>query len=376
MKNNWQTKKLGEVCDFIRGPFGGSLKKSTFVNDGFAVYEQSHAINDQFNKIRYFINEAKFKEMQRFEVEPGNLIMSCSGTMGKVAIIPKIIKKGIINQALLLFIPKKRLLNTFLKFWIESESFQDSLKAYSQGAAIQNVASVKILKVMAIPLPPLPEQRRIVAILDKAFTAIARAKETAKKNLANARELFESYLQSVFANPGDGWERKRFDEICVLQRGFDLPAHSRHEGNYPLVSSNGITDRINLWKVKAPGVITGRSGTIGNVHFVEENYWPLNTALYIKEFHGNHERYVYYFLKQFGLSKYSSGAGVPTLNRNNVHSERVCLPKTISEQHRIVTKLDSLFAETKRLEFIYQQKLYKVEELKQSILQKAFEGEL
>ncbi len=176
----------------------------------------------------------------------------------------------------------------------------------------------------------------------------------------NAKELFESYLQGVFdastrsANECEGWEEKRFDEICILQRGFDLPTRLRNEGDFPLVSSNGITDRIDLWKVKAPGVATGRSGTIGNVHFIKENYWPLNTALYIKEFHENFERCVYYFLKQFNLSKYSSGAGVPTLNRNNVHGELVWFPKSNTEQQTIVQKLDALSTETKKLEAIYQ----------------------
>jgi len=180
----------------------------------------------------------------------------------------------------------------------------------------------------------------------------------------------------VFENKGEGWEEKRFDEVCVLQRGFDLPTHSRFEGNYPLVSSNGITDRINEWKVKAPGVVTGRSGTIGNVHFIEEDFWPLNTALYIKHFHGNDERCVYYFLLQFDLGKYSSGAGVPTLNRNNVHSERVWFPVSKEEQKTIVRQLDALRAETQKLEAVYKKKIADLEELKKSILQKAFAGEL
>ena len=360
----------------FRGPFGGSLKKNIFKAEGYAVYEQQHAIYDQFDDIRYFIDESKFNEMKRFELHSGDLIMSCSGTMGKIAIVPENIKKGIINQALLKLSPSSKVSNVFLKLWMQSESFQDSLKEYSGGAAIQNVASVAILKQIEIPLPKIPEQQRIVSTLDQAFAAIAKAKANAEQNLRNAKELFESYLQGVFENKGENWVEKRFDEICVLQRGFDLPTHSRNEGNYPLVSSNGITDRIDQWKVKSPGVVTGRSGTIGNVHFIEEDYWPLNTALYIKEFHGNYERFIYYFLKQFDLGKYSSGAGVPTLNRNNVHGEMVWFPKSLSEQQTIVASLDTLSAETKRLEAIYQKKIVDLEELKKSVLQKAFNGEL
>ena len=99
--DEWPERKLGDLCGFVRGPFGGSLKKSIFVADGYAVYEQQHAIYDQFDEVRYFINEAKFREMKRFELAANDLIMSCSGTMGRVAIVPKGIKRGIINQALL-----------------------------------------------------------------------------------------------------------------------------------------------------------------------------------------------------------------------------------------------------------------------------------
>ena len=84
----WVETALGDVCGFVRGPFGGSLKKSIFVADGYAVYEQQHAIYNQFDDVRYFVGEAKFKEMKRFELLPNDLIMSCSGTMGRVAIVP------------------------------------------------------------------------------------------------------------------------------------------------------------------------------------------------------------------------------------------------------------------------------------------------
>jgi type I restriction enzyme S subunit len=97
----WVETKMGDVCNFVRGSFGGSLKKSIFVADGYAVYEQQHAIYDQFDEIRYFVDAEKFSEMRRFELLPNDLIMSCSGTMGRVAIVPERIKTGIINQALL-----------------------------------------------------------------------------------------------------------------------------------------------------------------------------------------------------------------------------------------------------------------------------------
>jgi len=263
----------------------------------------------------------------------------------------------------------------FFYHLLSSPLVNEQFHKLASGSVVKNISGDLVKKVV-LPIPPLPEQQRIVAILDEAFDAIAQAKANAEQNLKNAQELFESYLQSIFETKGEDWEEKRFDEVCILQRGFDLPTLSRNKGDFPLVSSNGITDRIDLWKVKAPGVVTGRSGTIGNVHFIEEDYWPLNTALYIKEFHGNYERFIYYFLKNFNLNKYSSGAGVPTLNRNNVHSEMVYFPRSVEDQQSIVAKLDALSEQTKKLESIYKQKLADLEELKKSILHKAFNGEL
>lgn len=264
--------------------------------------------------------------------------------------------------------------SSYLLWFFKTDEFKKQISG-GENTMINQVTRY-MLDEIRVSIPPLPEQQRIVAKLDQIFAAIDKAKANAEQNLKNAKELFESYLQEVFEKKGEGWEEKRFDEVCVLQRGFDLPTHSRFQGCYPLVSSNGITDRINEWKVKAPGVVTGRSGTIGNVHFIEEDFWPLNTALYIKEFYGNYERCIYYFLLQFGLRKYSSGAGVPTLNRNNVHSEKVRFPKSIKEQQAIVCQLDTLQSETQKLEAIYRKKLVDLEELRKSVLQKAFSGQL
>jgi len=197
--NNWQKQKLGDVCVFVRGPFGGSLKKNIFKPDGFAVYEQQHAIYDQFDNVRYFIDEIKFNEMKRFELRAGDLIMSCSGTMGKIAIVPENIKKGIINQALLKLSPSKKVYNSFLKLWMQSESFQNSLKEYAGGVAIQNVASVAILKNIEIPLPDLSEQKNIVQKVQAFSTETQKLEAVYQKKLDDLEELKKSVLQKAFA---------------------------------------------------------------------------------------------------------------------------------------------------------------------------------
>ena len=162
----WPLVGLGDVCYFKRGPFGGSLRKEIFVQDGYAVYEQSHAISQDFSSFRYFINEDKYQEMKSFTVRPRDIIMSCSGTMGRTAIVPDDAPPGIINQALLRLHVTGQILTPFLKAWMDNPKFQQSIENVTFGAAIRNVPSVKTLKALRVPLPPLATQQAIVAEIE------------------------------------------------------------------------------------------------------------------------------------------------------------------------------------------------------------------
>lgn len=169
-----------------------------------------------------------------------------------------------------------------------------------------------------------------------------------------------------------GWEIKRLGDVCTLQRGFDLPKRLRESGQYPLISSSGEIDSHIEAKVQAPGVATGRSGSIGNVFLIEKDFWPLNTVLYVKDFHDNDERFVYHLLKKFDLKRYASGAGVPTLNRNNVHDVEVCVPASREEQQRIVAILDDVFEGIDAATANAEQNLKHTRELLESYLQSVF----
>jgi len=211
---SYEMKKLDDVCRFTRGPFGGSLKKEFFVKDGYAVYEQQHAIYNQFGDIRYFIDEGKFLEMKRFELLPGDLIMSCSGTMGRIAIVPEGIKRGVINQALLKLTPKTSVNIRFLKHWLDSDSFQYYLNDHVHGAAIKNVASVAILKELPIPLPSLPEQKRIAAILDKTDAIRRKRQQTIQLADDFLRAVFLDMFGDPVTNP-KGWNENLLSELCL-----------------------------------------------------------------------------------------------------------------------------------------------------------------
>lgn len=122
------------------------------------------------------------------------------------------------------------------------------------------------------------------------------------------------------------WHNKKFIDFILLQRGYDLTKEQIIPGIYPVVTSTSIMGYHNTYKVNGPGVVTGRSGTIGEVQYITKNYWPHNTTLYVKDFKGNHPKFVYYFMKNFGTIRAKSGSAVPTLNRNNLSDMNVKVP--------------------------------------------------
>jgi len=151
------------VAYFKRGPFGGSLKKEIFVRKGYRVYEQKNAINNDFSIGRYYITPEKYNEMIDFSIAKNDLIISCSGTMGRIAIVPEKFEPGIINQALLKLTPKpEKILGNYLKIILETDEVQKKYFVDTIGAAIKNVASVKVLKQIEIPLPPIEEQNNVI----------------------------------------------------------------------------------------------------------------------------------------------------------------------------------------------------------------------
>ena len=144
------------------------------------------------------------------------------------------------------------------------------------------------------------------------------------------------------ANGPCEWEEVRLGEVIEFKRGYDLPQRNRILGNAPVVSSSGITDWHSEAKVKGPGVITGRYGTLGGIYFIRDDFWPLNTALYVRDFKGNDPRFISYFLRSIDFLAYSDKAAVPGLNRNHLHEAIVHYPTDIGEQRSIAHILGTL----------------------------------
>jgi type I restriction enzyme S subunit len=165
------------------------------VPEGFAVYEQQHAIYGDFGDFRYFVNQKKFDEMKRFSVSPGDLLMSCSGTIGKVALVPAVAPVGIINQALLKISTSSQVLAEFLLYWTQSEIFRLLIAENSGGAVQQNVASVKLLKDIKINLPSLTKQKRIVEIVSSMDDVI----QSTEQAVADAKNLRSGLLSDLLS---------------------------------------------------------------------------------------------------------------------------------------------------------------------------------
>ena len=138
------------------------------------------------------------------------------------------------------------------------------------------------------------------------------------------------------------FENFELGDLIEFQRGYDLPKSEFQEGNVPVISSNGILGYHNEVKSKAPGITIGRSGTVGLPQFINKDFFPHNTSLFVKDFKGNNVFYIFYLLKSLKLNEYKSGSGVPTMNRNHLHPIKILGTKSIFKQQKIASILSSL----------------------------------
>jgi len=233
---------------------------------------------------------------------------------------------------------------------------KELLESKGAGTTFKEINKAAVTSFM-IPLPSLLEQKAIARMLSTIQNAI----EAQDKIIAAAREMKKSLMRHLFTHGPvpvkeadkvtlketeiglmpEHWEVKLLLDTATLQRGKDLPKQNQIPGQYPIVGSSGVIGYHNMFVCDGPGVVTGRSGSIGNLAYVEEKYWPHNTGLYVKDFHGNEPKFIYYLLHLVDFHKYATGVSVPTLNRNFVHSALVPVPP-IQEQQQITYALTSV----------------------------------
>jgi type I restriction enzyme S subunit len=394
MKKGWEIKKLGEVCDFQNG---FAFKSNTYKENGLPILRITNIQNQnlEINDLVYFDTKDYKENFERFKVFKGDLVVAMSGaTTGKLG-INNSDTIFYLNQRVGKFIPKRSIDKTFLYYFL-STKVEESLRI-AAGAAQPNLSTEQINN-FEIPLPPLPEQQRIVAILDEAFAAISKAKANAQQNLKNAKELFESYLQGVFENKGEGWEEKTIKELTtVLGDGLHGTPKYTIEGEYHFINGNNLTDGVielkentkrvsvkeyNKYKKNLTDrtVLVSINGTLGNIAFYNGEKIILGkSACYFNLKDSVDKDFVKYVLTSPYFLQYahkeSTGATIKNVSLKTMREFLVPLPP-LKTQQAIVQKLDALNDETKKLESIYKQKINDLEQLKKSILQKAFSGEL
>jgi type I restriction enzyme S subunit len=310
-------------------------------------------------------------DLERFRLLTGDLLVCEGGEVGRAAIWEAPVDECYYQKALHRLRPRRRfdprLMVELLRYW----SDRGLLANYVGQTSIAHLTREKLADV-PMPVPPHEEQRAIAGVLSDVDALIGGLDRLIAKRRDLRRVAMQQLLTGQTRLPGFSgeWEAKYMKDIAPLQRGFDLPTSKIRQGPHPVVYSNGVLNHHSNFMVKGPGVVTGRSGTIGNVHFVEEDFWPHNTSLWVTSFKGNVPKFVFYLLATIGLERFSTGSGVPTLNRNDVHSHRVRNPRSTEEQVAIAAVLSDMDAEIAALE----QRLAKTRALKQGMMQELLTG--
>ncbi|MBK1734484.1 hypothetical protein CKO15_04120 [Halorhodospira abdelmalekii] len=393
MRADWVFKPLGEVCNVVGG--GTPSKRNPAFYEGDIPWATIRDMRDEVLDCTEFkISSEAVKNSATNVIPSGNVVIATRVGLGKVCVLDQ---DTAINQDLRGIIPKEKNLDVrFLFRWFQSVSHV--IEAEGTGATVKGV-KLPFVKALKTPVPPLPEQKRIVAILDEAFAGIATAVANTEKNLANARELFESYLNAVFSQEGDQWNFVPLDKHIKFidyrgktpkktQHGLRLitaknvrmgflrrePEEFINKDDYEAWMTRGIPIKGDvLFTTEAPLGLVCQLDTDEQVAFAQR----------IISMQPNREvidpGYLCYALRsplvQSRIHKKATGAtatGIKASLLKKIHIPLV----SIEKQRNIVARLESLESATLELEFNFKQKLDSLAELKQSLLQKAFSGEL
>ena len=384
----WQEKTLGEVCDIEIGktPSRSNMKYWDKQKSTTNIWLSIADLNNDTNKNVYDSNEylsdigANVVKL----VKKGTLLLSFKLTLGRVAFAGKDLRT---NEAIAQLPIKNDINKFYLYYYLKFFDYELLLKGdvKVKGKTL-NKAKLKLLPVY---YPSLPEQERIVAKLDKAFEAIDKAKAIAENNLKNAKELFESSLNKAFTENTNDWEEKTLGEVCIIIAGQSPNSQFYNTEAKGLPFYQGKKEFTNKY-IGAPSVWTTEitkealSGDIlmsvrapvGPINYATEKCCIgrglasiRNSKLLSKDF------LFYYLLSIQQKIGGHDGAVFNSISRSEISAVKIRFP-SIPDQQNIVARLDKLQEQTKQLEAVYSQKIKNLDELKQSILKRAFRGEL
>jgi type I restriction enzyme S subunit len=360
MKKGWHTKTLGDVCHVYQPE---TISQKQMAGGEFPVYGANGQIgwHNQFN-----------------HDEP-QLILGCRGSCGAVHFTQP---RAWINGNAMVVQPRADVIDPFYLAYALKGGLQ--LVDAITGTAQPQITRTSLMP-LAISFPDtLPEQHRIVALLDEAFAGLATAKANAERNLENARAVFESHLQTAFGSREEGWIETTLDQISTNldSRRIPITKSARSSGQYPYYGASGIVDYVADFIFEGDNLLVSEDGanllarSTPIAFSVSGRYWVNNHAhiLHFDDMATQH--YVEFFLESIKLDEYITGAAQPKLNQKALNAIPIPIPEAVEEQARIVLSIEKLQEETQRLTQIYERKLTALEELKKSLLQQAFNGEL
>lgn len=400
MRSNWQIRKLSEVCSIINGSTPLRSNKE-FWDNGDVPWFTIDDIREQGRVIKSTKQKITKKALGKISARllpPESVLLCCTASIGEYALSKISLTTN--QQFNGLVIKDKKLLDSKFLFYFSS-TLKGQLLALSGKTTIDFIP-ISRLKDVPIPVPSLSEQQRIVKILDEVFEKIAKAKENTEKNLQNSKDLFESYLQNIFMNPGKDWEEKRLEELGQItssKRIFKkeyvkvgIPfyrikeikelANGKDISTELFISRNRYLEIKNAFGVPKEGdILITAVGTIGEIYVVkkdEDFYYKDGNILWLKNFISIDPYFLKYVLISFveQINKLSKGSAYNALTIEKIEKHCIYIPKSLSKQKNIVAKLDALSAQTKKLKENYKEKLDNLEELKKSVLKSAFAGEL
>jgi type I restriction enzyme S subunit len=391
MKHGWEIKKLGEVC-IIKPPKNEARCKLKADDKVSFVPMEDLGINQKILLPKHERTLSEVAGSYTYFAENDVLLAKITPCFenGKLGIAKSLRNRiGFGSSEYIVFRAGNTLYNEYLYYFLSQDNFRINGAKRMTGAVGHKRVAKEYIEESLIPLPPLPEQQRIVAILDEAFAAIAQAKANAEQNLKNAKELFESYLQEVFSNgklkvENGEWEDKRLNEISenLDSKRIPITKNVRNEGTIPYYGASGIVDYVAEYLFDEDLLCISEDGanllarTYPIAFSISGKTWVNNHAHVLRFKNIVSQKFVELYLNSIKLNDFVSGMAQPKLNQSMLNKIPIPFPKSTEEQKNIVAKLDALSAETKRLEAIYQKKIEDLEELKKSILQKAFNGEL
>lgn len=384
MKEGWEEKKLGDVCEEITD--GSHFSPKSTNNEKYPYVTVRDIVNDEIDFINCkFINEEDYQILIKNGCKPnlGDILFSKDGTVGKVSLI-NYEKEFVVLSSLAIIRPNHKLIDPyFLKYVLKSPEFIKTAIGQKTGVAIRRII-LKNLKQICVNYPKsLEEQKKIVAILDEAFAAIDEAKANIQKNIENAGELFQSRLNEIFSQKGEDWEEKKLGEVCenLDSKRIPITKNIRKNGLVPYYGASGIVDYVENYIFDEELLLVSEDGanllarTYPIAFSISGKTWVNNHAHVLKFKEITSQIFIEYYLNSIKLDDYVSGMAQPKLNQKMLNSIVVPFP-SMDIQEKVVNQLDSLSEEITIVNEKNRVKINLLDELKKSLLQKAFAGEL